>query len=367
MATQLVSLPEVERLSASVIRILAGNPGKFTLQVEKKDHLRSHGRRKNANHHSNQAQIPILSVAGRGGSLSTQAKDLSNLCPEAKIYKHDLDEGEEDIEDGQVFSVEGTTLTAFHTPGHTTDHMAFVFEEENAMFTGDNVLGHGTAVFENLGVYLSTLEKMSARGAKRGYPGHGPIIEDCRTKIMEYINHRRQRENEVLRVLENGTLDTSSIQDSDSKPSSWTTMELVKIIYKNVPENLHLPASHGVNQVLLKLEGDGKTDECYDSLAHCGTVIHLLHLPTGCGGKSPSSNLAVLPPDSRISMLATAHYSSYCMKRPAWAPGMPSLSLISLSTGFHDPAASRPFFLRFNAPELCDAGILASRFRQSLC
>ena len=64
--------------------------------------------------------------------------DLSKLCPEAKIYKHDPDEGEEDIRDGQVFKVEGATLTAFHTPGHTTDHMAFVFEEENAMFTGDS-------------------------------------------------------------------------------------------------------------------------------------------------------------------------------------------------------------------------------------
>lgn len=43
-----------------------------------------------------------------------------------------------DIQEGQVFSVEGATLTAFHTPGHTVDHMAFMLEEEGAMFTGDS-------------------------------------------------------------------------------------------------------------------------------------------------------------------------------------------------------------------------------------
>lgn len=33
MATQLISLPEVERLSASVVRILGGNPGKVSQQM----------------------------------------------------------------------------------------------------------------------------------------------------------------------------------------------------------------------------------------------------------------------------------------------------------------------------------------------
>ncbi|BAE57596.1 unnamed protein product [Aspergillus oryzae RIB40] len=202
MATQLVPLPEVERLSASVVRILGGNPGKL-------DEIRTHV---NLNLH-------IVYTAG----------------------------------------VEGATLKAFHTPGHTVDHMIFVLEEEDAIFTGDNVLGHGTAVFEDLKVYLSSLQRMQDRVSGRGYPGHGAVIDNATAKITEYIKHRQQREDEVIRVLRYGKLDVPDDEPSPERKASWTPLEIVKVIYHNVPESLHLPASHGVLQVLMKLEAEGKT------------------------------------------------------------------------------------------------------------
>lgn len=64
--------------------------------------------------------------------------DLLALCPDAVIYKNDPDLGQESIEDGQIFSVEGATLRAYHTPGHAVDHMMFVHEEEDSVFTGDS-------------------------------------------------------------------------------------------------------------------------------------------------------------------------------------------------------------------------------------
>jgi ribonuclease/clavin/mitogillin len=64
--------------------------------------------------------------------------DLLRLCPHATIHKNDPAGGQAGIADGQVFKVDGATLTSFHTPGHALDHMAFVLEEEDAIFTGDS-------------------------------------------------------------------------------------------------------------------------------------------------------------------------------------------------------------------------------------
>jgi ribonuclease/clavin/mitogillin len=120
------------------------------------------------------------------------------------------------------------------------------------------VLGHGTAIFEDLETYIATLEKMHDRAVGRAYPGHGDIIENSKAKIMEYIQHRQQRQNEVLRVLKFGTLDGNRKEISPGgKVRSWTPLELVKIIYRDVPEDLHPAAERGVIQILLKLEGEG--------------------------------------------------------------------------------------------------------------
>lgn len=73
----------------------------------------------------------------------------------------------------------------------------------------------------------------------------GTVIEDGRARIEEYIAHRKQREEEILQALRNHGKEASS-------------MELVKVVYKDVPEDLHVPAANGVVQVLRKLEAEGK-------------------------------------------------------------------------------------------------------------
>ncbi|KAL9603664.1 MAG: hypothetical protein Q9219_000983 [cf. Caloplaca sp. 3 TL-2023] len=200
--------------------------------------------------------------------------DLLRLCPQAKIHKHSAIDGQLSIEDGHKFCTDGATLRAFHCPGHTADHMAFVLEEENAMFTGDNVLGHGTAVFEDLRTYMTSLGRMKEQVTGRAYPGHGAVIDDGKKRIAEYIEHRLQREREVLSVLAKAREATklsntdASLQEGAShdfqKAGARTAMEIVKIIYKDVPENLHEPAAHGVVQVLQKLAGEGKVQQLTD-------------------------------------------------------------------------------------------------------
>ncbi|CAN8105014.1 unnamed protein product [Discula destructiva] len=272
MAVSLVSLPEVERLSPICIRILGGNPSKFTLQGTNTYLLGSGPKRLLIDTAEGKPSwIAALKrtladeKATIGAALLTHwhpdhvggVRDLLSLDAgaETKVYKNRPDAGQLEIEDGQRFCVQGASLTAHHTPGHTVDHMVFTLEEEDgAMFTADNVLGHGTAVFEDLSTYLDSLEKMSklfgAQGGKRAYPGHGPVIDDGPAKIQDYVSHRQQREQQITSTL-------GKINERLGR-AAWEPVELVRIIYKDVPENLHLPAQGGLIQVLRKLEKEGR-------------------------------------------------------------------------------------------------------------
>lgn len=179
-------------------------------------------------------------------------KDVLGLFPSCPIYKNEPRQGELDISHDQTFSTDGATLKAFHSPGHTTDHMALILDEEDAMFTGDNVLGQGTAVFEDLKTYMESLEKMSKAFNGRAYPGHGPVLEDGKAKVKEYIKHRQDREEQLVSVLKG--------QFGESK-DGWSSMELVKVIYKDYPEHLHAPAEGSMLQVLKKLEKEGRASQ----------------------------------------------------------------------------------------------------------
>ncbi|KAF7563724.1 hypothetical protein G7046_g365 [Stylonectria norvegica] len=269
MATQLVALPAVERLSPACIRILGGNPGKFTLQGTN-TYLLGTGRRRILIDTGEGRSAWIASVkttlerenATVESALITHwhhdhtggIADLLALSPQTRVFKNEPAPGQEPIVHGQTFAVDGASLTAEHTPGHTTDHMVFVLKEEDAMFTADNVLGQGTAVFEDMAVYLRSLEKMRLLFHGRAYPGHGPVIEDGPARVTEYIAHRRQREEQVVQTLRSKGPHAESAQ-------AWKAMDLVKVIYKDVPESLHPAACSGVEQILEKLEGEGRVSQ----------------------------------------------------------------------------------------------------------
>lgn len=160
-----------------------------------------------------------------------------------------------DIFDGQAFSAEGATLLAYLTPGHTVDHMCFFLLEESALFTGDNVLGHGSSVFEDLPAYMSSLKRMeNIPGLTgRGYPGHGEVLEDAKTAVSAYIAHREARERQVLSVLKE--------RYQLHNHHGMTTMEIVEVIYKDESRELWPAAEKGVLQILIKLETDHKVIE----------------------------------------------------------------------------------------------------------
>ncbi len=268
MALQLVQLPETERLSPACIRILGGNPGKYTLQGSNTYLLGTGPRRLlidtgegrlswiaalKKTLEEEKAAVASAVITHWHNDHQGGIKHLLEISPDTKVYKNDPENGQLDITDGQTFEVDGASLTAVHTPGHTTDHMVLILRQEDAMFTGDNVLGQGTAVFEDLGAYLTSLEKMRHLFRGRAYPGHGPVLSDGPAKIAEYIRHRKQREDQVIQ-----TLRPKKAGFVGAQAEAWTPMELVKVIYQDVPEGLHMAAASGVGQILKKLEKEGK-------------------------------------------------------------------------------------------------------------
>lgn len=151
------------------------------------------------------------------------------------------------LAEGSVVRTEGATLRGVHTPGHATDHLCFVLEEEQALFSGDNVLGVGTTVIPSHGgdllEYMRSLGRMLALVPRRIYPAHGPVVTDGCAKIRHYIAHRDAREKQILVALAAGDAPVAT---------------LVKRIYTDVPEVLHAVAAHSVAAHLGKLEREGR-------------------------------------------------------------------------------------------------------------
>jgi glyoxylase-like metal-dependent hydrolase (beta-lactamase superfamily II) len=145
------------------------------------------------------------------------------------------------LEDGERIVADGATLESIWTPGHASDHLCFRLVEENALFTGDVVLGAGTTVIPmdgDLDDYLHSLHRLLAMMTSVIYPAHGPAILDPAAKIQEYLEHRALRDKQILAGLEE---------------SPRSIQELVRRIYVDVPEYLHGAAAMSVHAHLRKL------------------------------------------------------------------------------------------------------------------
>ncbi|KOS23449.1 Beta-lactamase-like protein 2 [Escovopsis weberi] len=201
MTSSLQPLPPVERLSPRCIRILGGNPGKFTLQGTN-TYLLGTGRHRilidtaegrpawieslRAVLEQEKAVIESALISHWHRDHAGGIDDLLEAFPGTKVYKNGpASWSQRALRDGDRFTAEGVTVTAVHTPGHTRDHMVFVLAEEDAMFTADNVLGYGTAIFEDLATYIGSLGKMLPLFKGRAYPGHGPVVENGPERITQ--------------------------------------------------------------------------------------------------------------------------------------------------------------------------------------
>jgi glyoxylase-like metal-dependent hydrolase (beta-lactamase superfamily II) len=152
------------------------------------------------------------------------------------------------VTDGEVAAAgPGWTITAVHTPGHTSNHTCFAFAEERVLFPGDHVMGWSTTVVSppdgDMAAYVESLRKVAGRADHTYWPTHGPAILEPQRYVGQLVAHRLERERQIVDAVRSGV---------DEIPS------IVARLYAGVASELHKAAGRTVLAHLTKLVDDGK-------------------------------------------------------------------------------------------------------------
>lgn len=165
-----------------------------------------------------------------------------------------LDEDDDDgfqphviLTGGEKLNGDGWSIEALFTPGHASNHMAFVLEDENALFCGDHVMGWSTTVVAppdgDMTDYMASLDTVIARGFDTLWPTHGAPITDPAPFLQAYRVHRLDREAQVLAQVQAGQA---------------LIADMVPVLYAAVDPRLWPAASLSVWAHLIALEKSGR-------------------------------------------------------------------------------------------------------------
>jgi glyoxylase-like metal-dependent hydrolase (beta-lactamase superfamily II) len=149
--------------------------------------------------------------------------------------------------EGALIKGDGWTIEAIPTPGHTSNHICYALREENALFSGDHVMGWSTTVITppdgDMGDYLRSLDLVKSYGFATLWPTHGPPIREVGPFIDAYIAHRREREVQILARLADG---------------ETRIKVMVPTLYAAVDQRLWPAAAHSVLAHMLELVKTGR-------------------------------------------------------------------------------------------------------------
>ncbi|MFH8764654.1 MBL fold metallo-hydrolase [Streptomyces althioticus] len=159
--------------------------------------------------------------------------------------------GDEGLAAGDVVTVGGLELRVVPAPGHTADSLCFHLPADQAVLTGDTVLGRGTTVVAHpdgrLGDYLDTLRRLRSLTVDDGVhtvlPGHGPVLDDAQGAVEYYLAHRAHRLAQVETAVEDGHRTPSEVVAhvyADVDRSLWPAAEL------SVRAQLEYLKEHGI-------------------------------------------------------------------------------------------------------------------------
>ncbi len=149
---------------------------------------------------------------------------------------------------GERLPLDGFSLRAIHTPGHASNHLCYLLEETNMLFTGDHVMQGSTVVINppdgDMRTYLASLELLLALNIAVFAPGHGYLIGAPHKEVKRLIAHRLAREAKVAAALR--------------RRGPATLEELVADVYDEVAPRLHPVAMRSLSAHLDKLVAEGR-------------------------------------------------------------------------------------------------------------
>jgi glyoxylase-like metal-dependent hydrolase (beta-lactamase superfamily II) len=153
---------------------------------------------------------------------------------------------EQRVGHGDVIEGDGFSIECVHTPGHARNHLCYALPDGH-LITGDHVMGWSTSIVSppdgDMRDYLESLEHLLSRKDRVYLPAHGPAITDPHAFAQALIDHRTQREAQVLACLEDGVP---------------TIAEMVTRMYQDVPVMLHGAAARSVLAHVVQLCESGR-------------------------------------------------------------------------------------------------------------
>jgi len=148
---------------------------------------------------------------------------------------------------------DGCTLRVVHTPGHASNHLCYLLEEERLLFTGDHLMQGSTVVINppdgDMQAYLQSLRLLLEIDLEWLAPGHGFLMDRPHEVVTKTVAHRLQREAKVVDALR-----SSGGGDIDA---------LLPLVYADVPPRMYPVAARSLRAHLLKLRADGRADEAH--------------------------------------------------------------------------------------------------------
>ena len=139
------------------------------------------------------------------------------------------------VTDGEIIEGGDWSVECVYTPGHTSNHMCFQLRESKTLFTGDHVMGWSTSIISppdgDMSAYLESLDKLLTRDDEVYWPTHGPAITDTKAHVQAFIEHRREREKQILACIDDGI---------------HVIEEMVPGMYKDTPEYMYPAAARSV-------------------------------------------------------------------------------------------------------------------------